>query len=66
MKGYLTVVEAKLLQPISDIFCSFSTDNANCCYLDYLTSYASTAGCKPAKNWRSGDGGSVASLMIKS
>ena len=50
MKGYLTVVEAKLLQPLSDTFCSFPTNGANCRYLDRLTSRASTVQCKPAKN----------------
>ena len=49
MKGYLTVLEAKLLQPVSETLCSFPIDDANCCYLDRLTSKASAAQCKPAK-----------------
>ena len=48
MKGYLTVVESKLLQPISEAFCSVPTDGANCCYLDHLTFKALTSQCKPA------------------
>ena len=63
MKGCLTVVEAKLLQPISETFCSIPTDNANCCYLNHLTSGASKAQCQPTKF---DDGGSAASPMIKS
>ena len=50
MKGYLTVIEAKLLQPISETLCSFPTDDTNCCYLNHLTSRASATKCKPAKN----------------
>ena len=43
MKGYLKIVEAKLLQPVSETFCSVPTDGANCCYLDLLISRASTS-----------------------
>ena len=42
MKGYLTVLEAKLLQPLSKTFYSFPTDGANCGYLDRLIFGAST------------------------
>ena len=49
MKGYLTIVEAKLLQPVSETFYSFPTDGDNCCYLDRVTSGASTEQCKPTK-----------------
>ena len=50
MKGYLTVVEAKLLQPLSETFCLFPTNGVNCRYLDRLTSRASMVQRKPAKN----------------
>ena len=67
MKGYLTVVEAKLLQLVSETFCSFPTDNANFCYLDRLLFGALATQCKPEKKkWRSYGGGSTASPMIKS
>ena len=49
MKGYLTVVEAKLLQLVSETFCSFPTDNANFCYLDRLLFGALATQCKPEK-----------------
>ena len=50
MKGCLTVVEAKFLQPISKTFCSVPTNGANCCYLDRLTFGASTTTqCQPSK-----------------
>ena len=48
MKGNLTVVEAKLLQPVSETFCSVPIDGVNCCYLDHLTSGVSMTQCKPA------------------
>ena len=40
MKGCLTAVEAKLLEPIYETFCSIPTDDVNYCYLDLLTSGA--------------------------
>ena len=43
VKGYLTVLEAKLLQPLSQTFCLFPIDDANCGYLDRLIFGASTA-----------------------
>ena len=49
MKGYLTVVEAKILQLINETFCSIPIDGANCCYLDRLISEALTAQCKLEK-----------------
>ena len=49
MKGYLTVIEAKLLKHVSKTYYSFPTDGANCCYLDRLTSGASARQCKPIK-----------------
>ena len=54
MKGYLTVIEAKLLQSVNETFCSIPTNGANCCNLDPLISGASAAQCKPAKReiWR--------------
>ena len=42
-KGYWKAVGAKLLRVINETFCSIPTDNANCCYLDRLTSGASAA-----------------------
>ena len=66
MKGYLTVVEAKLLQPVSETFYSFPTDEVNCHYLDCLTSGASVAQCKPVKKGGSNGGRLTASPMIKS
>ena len=66
MKCYLTAVEAKLLQPVNETFCSIPTDGVNCCNLDRLTSRALVAQCKPIKKGQSGDGGSGVSLMIKS
>ena len=41
MKGYLTIVEHKLLQPVNETFYSIPIDGANCCYLDRLISGAS-------------------------
>ena len=49
MKGYLKAIKEKLLQPVNETFCLISTDDANCCYLDRLTSGASTTQCQPAK-----------------
>ena len=49
IKGYLTAVEAKLLQLVNETFCSMPTNGANCCYLGLLISGASVAQCKPAK-----------------
>ena len=49
MKGYLTIVEAKLLLNVSNMFCSIPIDNTNCCYLDRLTFMASAMQCKPTK-----------------
>ena len=49
MKGYLIAVEAKLLLPVNETFYSISTDSANCCYLDRLTSRASMAQCQLEK-----------------
>ena len=48
-KGYWKAVGAKLLRVIDKTFCSIPIDDANCCYLDRLTSGASTAQCKLAK-----------------
>ena len=42
MKGYLTTIEAKLLQLVNETFCSVPTNGDNYCYLDRLTSCAST------------------------
>ena len=65
VKGYWTIVGAKSLQPVDETFCSLPIDGTNCCYLDYLTFEASAAQREPVKG-RSGDGGPVASSMIKS
>ena len=59
-EGYLTVIETKLLQLVSEALCLVPTDSVNYCYLDRLTSGASTVQCKPTKK------GDVASPMIKS
>ena len=66
MKGYLTVVEAKLLHPVNETLCSVPTDDTNCCYLDCLISGALAAQCESCKKGCFGDGGSAASPMIKS
>ena len=65
MKGYLTAIEAKLLQPVNETFCSVSTSSTNYCYLDRLSSWELVVQRKLAKG-RSSDGGPAASLMIKS
>ena len=49
MKGYLIVVETKLLQLVNETLCSVPKDGANCCYLDHLTSRASATQCQPIK-----------------
>ena len=59
MKGYLTVVEAKLLQPVNETFCSVPTNGGNYHYLYRLTSCASTDNVNRQK-------GPTASPMIES
>ena len=49
MKGYLTTVEAKLLQPVNETFYLVPTYGANCGYLDRLISGASRTQYKPVK-----------------
>ena len=49
VKGYLTIIEAKLLQPVNETFFFVPTDGANCCCLDRLYSWASAMQRKPAK-----------------
>ena len=65
MKDYWTIVEAKPLWPVNETFYSIPTYGANCCYLDHLNSWASTAQCEPVKRRTSG-GVPTASPMIKS
>ena len=48
-KGYWTAVGVKLLRVVDETFCSIHTNDANCCYLDRLTSEASVARYKPIK-----------------
>ena len=49
MKGCLIAVEAKVLQPVNETFCSIPTKGDNCCYLDRLTFGASVVQCEPTK-----------------
>ena len=49
-KGYWRVVRAKISHVVDLDFCSIPTNDANCCYLDCLTSEASATRHKPAKN----------------
>ena len=48
-KSYWKVVGAKLLRVVDDTFYLILTDGTDCCYLDRLTSWASTVRCKPKK-----------------
>ena len=61
MKGCLTVIEAKLLQPVKKTVYSLLTYGANCSYLDLLTFGASATQCKPAKK---GDPATVGRLPL--
>ena len=56
-KGYWKAVGAKPLPVVNETFCSVPTNDANCCYLDRLTSRALVARYKPTKNWVRGGGG---------
>ena len=52
---------------VDKTFCSIPTNDANCCYLDFLNFEASAAQSKPEKKKKgSDDGVSAASQMIKS
>ena len=65
-KGYWKAFGAKLLRVVDETFCSIPTDSANCCYLDRLTSWASSTRRKPTKKGGFIDSVPAASLMIKS
>ena len=49
MKDYLIAIEAKLLHPVNETFCSVPAYGANYFYLDCLTSGASAVQYKPCK-----------------